>query len=67
MNRIVLCLAVVFVVLSVTLADVPRVISYQGLVTDTDTETGEPLTGSHIITFKLFTSETGLDEIWINI
>jgi len=63
MSRKGICFALFFVLPAVVLADVPQVISYQGLVTDT--ETGEPLTGSHIITFKLFTSETGLDEIWM--
>jgi len=56
-------LVVLFVLLAaVSFADVPHIISYQGRLTDT--KSGEPMTGEHDITFKLYTSESGFDRVW---
>ena len=46
----------------VSFADVPHIISYQGMLTDT--KSSEPLIGNHDISFKLYTSLDGFDEIW---
>jgi hypothetical protein len=44
------------------LADVPQLINYQGRLTDTDT--GEPLTGSHEVVFKLYDLSVAGAELW---
>ncbi len=45
----------------VLFCNVPRLISYQGRLTD---GTGSPLTGAHNITFRLYTVETGGTPVW---
>ncbi len=44
------------------LAEVPRKINYQMRITDTDT--GEPLPGSHSMTFRIYDSELGGGLLW---
>ena len=48
--------------LVLSFADVPHLISYQGMLTDT--KSGEPMTGYHKLEFKLYTSESGFDRVW---
>ena len=43
-------------------ADVPQIISYQGLLSDS--KTGEALNGNHDITFRIYNVETGGVAIW---
>ncbi|MGB9561531.1 MAG: hypothetical protein ACPL6C_01830, partial [bacterium] len=45
----------------IVLGQVPRVISYQGRLSDAS---GSPVTGTHDITFKLYTTATGGSPIW---
>ena len=42
-------------------AQVPQIISYQGRIADS---MGEPITGTHQFTFRLYTSESGPSAIW---
>ena len=47
---------------SIGLGEVPRVISYQGRLTDTG---GDPVTdGPYLIKFKIYGSEAGVDSVW---
>ncbi len=45
----------------IVLAGVPRLISYQGRLTDSD---GNPLTGTHTVSFRLYKVASGGSPIW---
>gem|GEM_PF-2320847 len=63
MERNLLQMAVIFVIITVAVAGVPQVISYQGRLTDT--KTGEALDGEFDITFRLYTVQDGAEApIW---
>ena len=42
-------------------AEIPHLINYQGMLTQTD---GTPLDGTHDLTFKIYSSESGNDSLW---
>jgi hypothetical protein len=46
---------------SLSLAGVPHLIKYQGMLTDNP---GTPLTGSYTIIFKVYNAESGGTERW---
>ncbi|MBN2541801.1 hypothetical protein JXI42_02960 [bacterium] len=46
---------------SLVIAQIPEIIHYQGKLSD---DSGAPLTGSHTLTFKFYTVETGGTPIW---
>jgi len=48
-------------VFSISVAEVPQVINYQGYLTD---NTGEPVEGAQLIKFKIYGSESGNDSLW---
>jgi hypothetical protein len=59
-------LAAVFVLLSASIASaVPPSIDYQGFLQDS--ETGEPMTGQHTLTVRLFAEVTGGSELWAEV
>jgi len=43
-------------------ADIPKAISYQGLLSDAGT--GEPLAGPHVLTFSLYAAASGGAPLW---
>lgn len=47
---------------TLALADVPRMIDYQGLVVDQDT--GNPLPGEHTIVFRIYDAASGGSVLW---
>jgi hypothetical protein len=57
--------AMVFSVLvlseSTVMADIPRLINYQGMLTDAD---DKPLNGTYNVLFKIYGSESGTDSLW---
>jgi hypothetical protein len=53
---------IVLVWVSISSADIPKTINYQGILTDTST--GEPLTGSVSMTFRLYETSSGGTEVW---
>jgi len=56
-------LFLILILETVSLAEVPQVISYQGRLNDTGT--GETVDGTHDITFNLYDSETGISSpLW---
>jgi hypothetical protein len=46
---------------SLALAGIPKMINYQGMLTD---NSGTPLTGSYNLTFKIWTDTTGGSSLW---
>jgi len=58
---IVLSLTVVYGTYSVSYAEIPHLINYQGKLTDSD---GSPLNGSYGATFKIYTAESGGAMLW---
>jgi hypothetical protein len=46
---------------SISLAGIPKMINYQGMLTD---NSGTPLTGSYNLTFKIWTDTTGGSSLW---
>jgi hypothetical protein len=58
---IVLCLTVLVFVTGVCLADIPKLINYQGMLTDDE---GNPLTGSYNLTFYIYDDTTGGNLEW---
>jgi hypothetical protein len=46
---------------SLALAGIPKLINYQGMLTD---NSGTPLTGSYSLTFKIWTDTTGGSSLW---
>ncbi len=52
----------VCVIVAIAFADVPEIISYQGRLTHETT--GEPVVGSHDVTFRMFFTETGDSLLW---
>jgi len=58
---LVLCVACVLLAACLAHADVPRIITFQGKLTDT---AGNPLTGVYALTFRLYGSETGGTPPW---
>jgi hypothetical protein len=46
---------------SLSLAGIPKLINYQGMLTD---NSGTPLTGSYNLTFKIWTDTTGGSYLW---
>ena len=46
---------------SLSLAGIPKLINYQGMLTD---NSGNPLTGTFNITFKIYNASSGGDSIW---
>ncbi len=63
MNRflIISCLVILTFLASLSLAAIPKMINYQGMLTD---NTGTPLTGSYNLTFKIWTDTTGGSSLW---
>lgn len=61
--RIICCLVGgVVTVASLALADIPRTINYQGLLTDV--ETSEPLSGTYSLTFSLYAQPSAGAPLW---
>jgi hypothetical protein len=56
-----LCLTVLVFVTGVCLADIPKLINYQGMLTDDE---GNPLTGSYNLTFYIYDDTTGGNLEW---
>ena len=63
MYRFTILVCLVFLVLftSLALADIPKLINYQGMLTN---DSGEPLTGMYDITFKIYNASSGGDKRW---
>jgi len=60
---VVTCILTITVVLvTASLGQVPQKINYQGRLTDL--ETGEPITGEHDMTFRIFDVESGGTALW---
>jgi hypothetical protein len=55
------CFSIVVCLTSVSLADIPKLINYQGMLTD---DSGNPLTGTYDITFKIYNASSEGDERW---
>jgi hypothetical protein len=53
--------ATIIVAMSVAVADIPRMISYQGHLTD---ELGEPLTGDYSMTFSIYDDAVEGNTLW---
>ncbi len=58
MRRFAICLVLVAVVAVVTMAEVPRIISYQGIISGGPSSM--PITGTHELTFRLYDNESGM-------
>jgi hypothetical protein len=58
---IVECLAALVFLVSAGLADIPKLINYQGMLTD---DSGNPLTGSYDLTFYIYDDTTGGELEW---
>ncbi len=59
------CLFVLIIFFSLTapgLAQIPKTLSYQGVLTN---DSGEPLTGDRALTFKLYDAASGGSELWL--
>ena len=56
-----IAVAVVLVVAGVVYAEIPKSINYQGRLTDS---AGEPLAGSHDMTFSIYDAPWGGSELW---
>jgi hypothetical protein len=54
-------LIILVFVASLSLAGIPKMINYQGMLTD---NSGTPLTGSYNLTFKIWTDTTGGSSLW---
>ena len=62
MLRFILVSLIILVVLAgVSLAGIPKLINYQGMLTD---NSGTPLSGSYNLTFKIWTDTTGGSSLW---
>jgi hypothetical protein len=63
MNRLAFVLMVILLVLaaSLCLAEIPKLINYQGMLTD---DVGNPLTGSYDLTFEIYDDTTGGNLEW---
>jgi hypothetical protein len=57
----ILCFAFFFLVVSLSLGDLPKLINYQGMLTD---DMGDPLTGSYNLTFYIYDDTTGGNLEW---
>jgi hypothetical protein len=57
----VFCLITLVFFASLALADIPKLINYQGMLTD---DSGNPLTGSYSITFKIYNAESDGTKKW---
>jgi hypothetical protein len=55
------CLFILVLLFSLALAGIPKLINYQGMLTD---NSGTPLTGSYNLTFKIWTDTTGGSSLW---
>ena len=60
-STIVLCLAVSVCLTGASLADIPKLINYQGMLTN---DSGDPLTGTYDITFQIYNASSGGDKRW---
>ena len=58
---IVVCLAALVFLVSAGLAEIPKLINYQGMLTD---DSGNPLTGSYDLTFYIYDDTTGGELEW---
>ena len=54
-------IALILVTAHFSLADVPRLINYQGKLYDS---AGNPLTGQYEVTFRLYNVESGGTHVW---
>jgi hypothetical protein len=54
-------LIILVLLAGVSLADIPKLINYQGMLTD---NSGNPLTGTYDITFKIYNAPSGGDKRW---
>jgi len=63
MRTKIVCATVILILLSsgMSAADVPRTLNYQGVLTD---PAGAPITGDHLLTFRLYTTADGGSEVW---
>jgi hypothetical protein len=63
MNRFIFVFGLIILVslASLSLAGIPKMINYQGMLTD---DSGTPLTGSYNLTFKIWTDTTGGSSLW---
>jgi hypothetical protein len=63
MYRFTFAVCLIFLVsfASLALADIPKLINYQGMLTS---NSGEPLTGTYDITFKIYNASSGGDKRW---
>lgn len=53
--------SVVFITAPAVVADVPTLIGYQGVITDSE---GEPITGVHNVTFTIYDAPTVGNDVW---
>jgi len=58
---IVVCLVVLVFLVSAGLAEIPKLINYQGMLTD---DSGNPMTGYYNLTFYIYDDTTGGDLEW---
>jgi hypothetical protein len=58
----VVSLVLLLLVADLALAAIPKKVNYQARLTDTDT--GEPITGTHSMTFRIYTTSTGGSAAW---
>jgi hypothetical protein len=58
----VVSLVLLLLVANLALAAIPKKVNYQARLTDTDT--GEPITGTHSMTFRIYTTSTGGSAAW---
>ena len=60
-NIFIISLIVLVSLASMSLAEIPKMINYQGMLTD---NSGTPLSGAYNLTFKIYTDTTGGSSIW---
>jgi hypothetical protein len=61
MRRVIPALCVLATLCSAALSQIPQLINYQGVLT---VPLGNPLSGNHLMRFKMYGSETGGAPLW---